>query len=96
MIASGFNVITKGIFKALCSSHDYYVPDMDTSVITSEAESCMLSFSVCFMCRYYSVITHSSITSDFADILHLFFQNFVLCFHSPIFLKILLAKSAHP
>ena len=29
-------------------------------------------------------------------ILHLFFQNFALCFHNPIFRKILLAKSAHP
>ena len=45
MIARGFNVITKGIFKALCSSHDYYVSAMITSVITNEAESCMLSFS---------------------------------------------------
>ena len=56
----------------------------------------MLSFSVCFMCRYYSVITNLSITSDFAEVLHLFFQNFALCFHNPIFLKILLAKLAHP
>ena len=36
-----FNVITKGIFKALCSSHNYYVPAMITSAITNEAESCI-------------------------------------------------------
>ena len=49
IIVRGFNVITKEIFKVLCSNHDYYVLDMITSVITNEAESCMLSFSVCFM-----------------------------------------------
>ena len=62
MIARDFNVITQGIFKALCSSCDYYIPAM----ITNNAESCMLSFSVYFMCWYYSIITRLSVTSDFA------------------------------
>ena len=66
------------------------------SVIINETESCMVSLSVCFMYLYYSIIAHLSIKSDYAEILHLFFQNFALCFHNPIFLKILLAKSAHP
>ena len=41
----------------------------------------------------YCIITHSSITPE---IPYLFFQNFAVCFHNPIFLKILPAKSAHP
>ena len=31
-------------------------------------------------------------TGDFAEIFHIFFQNFALCFHIPIILP---AKSAH-
>ena len=69
-----------------------YVPAIITSVAINEAEACLVSFPVCFMYWYYSIITCLSITSDFAYILHLFFQNFALCFHNPIFLKILPAK----
>ena len=49
MIARGFNDYIKGIFKALYSSHNHYVPAMITSAITNKAEACMLTFSVCFM-----------------------------------------------
>ena len=96
MIATGFNVITKGIFKALSSSHDYKCDYKWCRILHGK-------FLCVFMYRNYSIITCLSITSDFAEILHLFFQNFALCFqnfalcfHNPIFLKILLAKLAHP
>ena len=55
----------------------------------------MVSLSVCFMYWYYNIITCLGITSDFTEVLHLIFQNFAICFHNPIFLKILLANLAH-
>ena len=68
----------------LCSSHDYNC-DYKRGRILHVKFLCMFHVLI----RYYSIITHSKI-------FHLFFQNFALCFHNPIFLKILLAKSAHP
>ena len=48
-------VITKGIFKALRFSHDYYVPGMITSAIINESESCMVTF-LCVPCTDTTVL----------------------------------------
>ena len=70
MIARGFNVITKVIFKALCFSHDYYVPAMITSVIANEAES---EVSLCVLCPDTTVLLlvprHSTYFPEFCSLL---------------------------